>query len=102
MYKAFDAETDEPTHTREHNPFHAPFVHVMETLGEPLTPLFQYAPGQFVYVHDKAYETNPLAARECCIQDVTGAPLEIVVYPCNRPDQAFTVAQDKLSAPIMV
>lgn len=102
MYKQFDPATDEPLHALDRSPFHTASVHVMETLGEPLSPIFTYRPGMYVYVHDHAYETNPLAAQECCIQDVSNAPLEIVVYPCNRPDQAFTVAQDKLSAPIWV
>lgn len=102
MHKEFNALRDEPVHTRERKPFHVPSVHVMETMGEPLSPVFAYHPGMYVYVHNHAFETNPLAAQECCITDVSNAPLEITVYPCNRPDQAFTVAQDKLSAPIWV
>lgn len=74
----------------------------METLVEPVSPTFQYEVGQFVYVHDHAYETNPLAARECVIVSVEAAPLDIVVAPCNHPEEAFSVPQDRLSAPIWV
>jgi len=102
MYKQFNAKTDEPVHALDRKVFHAPGVHVMETLGEPLSPFFTYQPGMYVYVHDHALETNPLAAQECVIEDVTNAPLEIVVAPCNHPEAAFTVSQDKLSAPIWV
>lgn len=86
---------------RETRPYATPGVRVMETEGHPVSPYFQYAPGMYVYVHDHAYETNPLAARECCVIDVTNAPLEIVVQPCNS-DELITVSQDKLSAPIWV
>lgn len=79
---------------------HADVTHVMGTLIEPVKP-YMYLVGQYVYVHQRAYETNPLDARECRIEDVSGAPLEIVVRPCNS-DELLTVAQDKLSAPIVV
>lgn len=82
-------------------PYAAPSVRVMETEGHPVTPYFQYDPGQYVYVHEHAYETNPGAARECLILDVTNAPLEILVRPCNS-DDTFIVSQDKLSSPIHV
>lgn len=89
-------------HQFDRLPSHEDYAHVMETLVLPRTPFEQYHPGQFVYVHDHAYETNGLAARECVIVNVDNAPLEIVVHPCNHPEQAFVVAQDKLSAPIEV
>lgn len=82
-------------------PYAADGVHVMETEGHPLDCHFRYAPGMYVYVHQHAYETNPGAAQECCIVDVTNAPLEIIVRPCNS-DETITVAQDKLSSPIYV
>ena len=97
----FDPATDEPSHVRDTEPTHAPYAHVMDTLIQPPAG-FAYQPGMFVYVHDHAYETNPLAAYECCIDDVSGAPLEIVVHPCNHPEKAFRVPQDRLSAPIWV
>jgi hypothetical protein len=100
-YKPFDAVRDEPQHTRDHKPFHQDHAKVMETLIEPVSAHFQYVVGQYVYVHQHAYETNDLSARECCIVDVTNAPLEITVRPCNS-DELITVAQDKLSAPIWV
>jgi len=86
---------------RETRPYATDVVHVMETEGHPRSADFQYQPGMYVYVHDHAYETNPLAALECLIIDVTNAPLEIVVETCNG-ERMFTVAQDKLSAPIWV
>lgn len=79
---------------------HADHTTVMHTLVEPVAPLM-YAVGQYVYVHPHAFETTDLAARECMIESVEGAPLEIVVRPCNS-DELITVAQDKLSAPIWV
>lgn len=82
-------------------PYPAPYVHVMETEGHPESPWFMYRPGMYVYVHPHAFETAQLAARECCVVDVSRAPLEIVVRPCNS-DELITVAQDKLSAPIVV
>jgi len=81
---------------------HADHTTVMRTLVEPVTPYEQYQPGQYVYVHPHALATADLAAVECLIVNTDLAPLEIVVHPCNHPEQAFTVAQDKLSAPIWV
>lgn len=98
----FDPATDEPQHTREPKPFHAPFVKVMETLGEPESPFFRYSVGQYVYLHSHAYETNGLDALECVIVDVSRQPLEIKVSPCNHPEDVRTVCADKLSAPIYV
>lgn len=89
----------EPVHQRDARPYATQGVHVMETEGHPVSPLFQYEPGMYVYVHAHAYETNPLQARECCVVDVVNAPLEITVRPCNS-DETITVSQDKLSAPI--
>lgn len=86
---------------RQTRPYPAQGVHVMETEGHPATATFEYAAGMYVYVHPHAYETNPLAVRECLIVDTTNAPLEIVVQPCNS-DEMITVSQDKLSAPIWV
>lgn len=74
----------------------------METLVEPETPFYRYQVGMFVYVHEHAYETNALAAKECVIINVDNAPLAIMVHPCNHPELAFEVSQDKLSAPIYV
>lgn len=91
----------EPERQYDHAPSHAAGAHVMETLVEPASPLYLYQAGQYVYVHQHAYETNALAAQECLILDTTNAPLEIVVQPCNS-DDSFVVAQDKLSAPIIV
>lgn len=91
----------EPQHTRELRPFHQAYAHVMETLAMPLSATFRYEVGMYVYVHEHAYETNSLSAQECVIEDVTNAPLEITVRPCNG-ETAFTVCQDKLSAPIWV
>ena len=91
-----------PRHQFDHAPSHAERARVMETLVEPMTPLYQYQVGQYVYVHEHAYETNALAARECLIVDMSNAPLAIMVQPCNHPEQCFEVAQDKLSAPIYV
>lgn len=98
----FNPSTDEPQHTRDKTPQHALQAHVMETLLIPESPAFRYGAGMYVYVHDHAYETNPLSALECLIMDVTNQPLEIKVAPCNHPEQAFTVCADKLSAPIYV
>lgn len=92
---------DTSPRARETAPFHTSSVHVMETLGEPQTPYFRYEVGMYVYLHDHAYEVNPLAARECMVEDVVNAPLEIIVRPCNS-DELITVAQDRLSAPIRV
>lgn len=81
---------------------HANVTHVMNTLVEPVRATFEYQVGQYVYVHSHADEHNPLDALECCIDDVTGAPLAIIVTPCNHPEAQFTVCQDRLSAPIQV
>jgi hypothetical protein len=98
----FEPATDEPQHVRDRKPFHADRAKVMETLIEPTSPTFAYQPGMYVYVHQGAYNTNPLDAQECLITDVDNAPLAIVVAPCNHPEQAFEVRQDQLSAPIYV
>lgn len=87
---------------RAERPYGAASVHVMETEGHPLSPTYEYQVGQYVYVHPHAYETNPLAARECLIVNVDNAPLAIMVQPCNHPEETFEVTQDKLSAPIYV
>lgn len=100
--RKFDPEATGPQHAYDHNVTHAPFAHVMETLVEPPNATFQYQPGMFVYVHEHAYNRNPMDAVECCVEDVTGAPLEIVVTPCNHPELTRTVRQDQLSAPIWV
>jgi len=81
---------------------HADHTHVMGTLIEPTSPYFPYEPGMYVYMHPSAFETGDLRAVECLVVNVDLAPLEIVVHPCNHPEQAVTVAQDKLSAPIWV
>ena len=81
---------------------HANATHVMGTLVEPMSAYYPYAVGQYVYVHPHAFETADLAAIECVIVNVDRAPLEIVVHPCNHPEDLRTVAQDKLSAPIWV
>lgn len=98
----FNPDTDEPAHAYSRTVTHAPFAHVMETMVEPTDCHFQYMPGMYVYVHEHAMNTNPGDALECCIEDVTGAPLEIIVTPCNHPEQTFTARQDQLSAPIWV
>lgn len=98
----FNPATDEPLHVRDQRPSHGINARVMETLVEPVDPGFRYAPGMYVYVHDHAYETNGLSALECLITNVDNAPLAIMVQPCNHPEQAFEVCQDKLSAPIYV
>lgn len=98
----FDPKTDEPQYANAHHIVHADYARVMETMVEPRDPHFQYQPGMYVYVHEKAFNTNGLDALECCIDDVTGAPLEIVVTPCNHPELTRTVRQDQLSAPIWV
>lgn len=78
-------------------------TYVMQTLVEPdHRATFRYQVGQYVFVHRHAIETNSLDALECRIEDVTAAPMEIIVAPCNHPEQAFSVSQDKLSAPIWV
>lgn len=79
---------------------HADHTVVMGTLVEPVAP-YVYSVGQYVYVHPHAFETDDLAARECMVENVDRAPLEIVVRPCNS-DELITVTQDKLSAPIWV
>lgn len=84
------------------NVTHADHTQVMGTLVEPTTPFFQYLPGMYAYVHPSAYETGDLRAVECLVVNTDLAPLEIVVHPCNHPEKAFTVSQDKLSAPIWV
>lgn len=98
----FQPRIDEPQHAWDKTPQHAPHAKVMETLVVPESPTFRYGAGMYVYVHDHAYETNPLAARECVITDCTNQPLEIKVAPCNHPEQEFTVCADRLSAPIYV
>lgn len=101
-HHTFNPQTDEPTHWRDKRPAHADRARVMETLVEPESCHFRYAVGMYVYVHSHAYETNGLDARECLITNVDNAPLAIMVQPCNHPEQAFEVSQDKLSAPIYV
>lgn len=82
---------------------HADVTHVMGTLVGPVHRAdFPYRVGQYVYVHSHAVERNDLDAVECRIEDVTGAPLAIVVCPCNHPEETFTTPQDRLSAPIEV
>jgi len=98
----FNAATDEPVHSYDHKITHAPYAHVMETLVEPESCRYTYMINQYVYVHHSAYNTNGLDALECRIVNVDNAPLEIIVEPCNHPEQAFTVRQDQLSAPIWV
>lgn len=98
----FNPEESGPQHAYDHHVTHAPYARVMETLVEPANPHFQYQPGMYVYVHDHAFNENPMDALECVIDDVTGAPLEIVVTPCNHPELTRTVRQDQLSAPIWV
>lgn len=98
----FNPATDEPAHAYDRKISHAPSAHVMETMVEPMDPHFRYQPGMYVYVHTEAFNTNPLDALECRIDDVTKAPLEIVVTPCNHPELTRTVRQDQLSAPIWV
>lgn len=98
----FDPEESGPQHAYDHHVAHEDYARVMETLVEPKDPRFPYAPGMYVYVHAKAFNLNPMDALECVIEDVTGAPLEIVVTPCNHPELTRTVRQDQLSAPIWV
>lgn len=78
-------------------------AHVMETLTEPVhRATFAYQPGQYVFVHTHAVETNELDALECLILNVDLAPLEIMVHPCNHPEDVRVVRQDQLSAPLWV
>lgn len=98
----FDPAADEPQHVYDHKVSHAPYAHVMETLVRPVSAHFQYQPGMFVYVHKTAASENPVDALECCIEDVTDAPLRILVTPCNHPELTHYVRQDQLSAPIWV
>jgi hypothetical protein len=98
----FDPAMDEPVHSYDRKVSHAPSAHVMETMVEPADAHFRYQPGMYVYVHAKAFNTNALDALECLIDDVTNAPLEIIVTPCNHPELTRTVRQDQLSAPIWV
>lgn len=98
----FDPVTDEPEFANLHHPHHAQSAQVMETLVVPTDPHFQYESGMYVYVHGHAFNTNSLDALECRVEDATGAPLEIVVTPCNHPELTRTVRQDQLSAPIRV
>lgn len=78
-------------------------THVMDTLIEPAHRAhFTYAPGQYVFVHTHAVETAELDALECLIINVDLAPLEIMVHPCNHPEDVRVVRQDQLSAPIYV
>lgn len=81
---------------------HADVTHVMGTLTEPVSPFYRYHAGQYVYVHQSACNHSELDALECYITDVSGAPLEIKVFPCNHPEDVRTVRQDQLSAPIEV
>lgn len=98
----FNPTTDEPGHAYDHTVTHAPYARVMETLVEPDSCHYAYAVNQYVYVHGSAYNTNPLSALECRIVNVDNAPLEIMVQPCNHPEQTFAARQDQLSAPIWV
>lgn len=81
---------------------HADHTYVMDTLCVPADPHYRFYPGQYVYVHSHAAEHNDFDAVESVIEDVSGAPFEIVVTPCNHPELTHTVSQDKLSAPIQV
>jgi hypothetical protein len=98
----FNPATDEPAHSYDRKISHASYARVMETMVTPVDPNFQYQPGMYVYVHAHAFNTNALDALECCVENVDGAPLEIVVTPCNHPELTRTVRQDQMSAPIWV
>lgn len=98
----FDPVTDEPEFAYSRKIHHKPYARVMETMVEPVDAHFQYQPGMYVYVHGHAFNTDPGDALECCIEDVTNAPLEIIVTPCNHPELTRAVRQDQLSAPIWV
>lgn len=98
----FEPSADEPQHSYDRHVSHASYAHVMETMVAPVNARFAYQPGMYVYVHGSAYCDNPLDSLECLITDVSGAPLRIMVQPCNHPEQAHEVRQDQLSAPILV
>lgn len=102
VHHTFDPNTSEPQHANAQRPYHCNVCRTMETMGVPNNSDFRYVPGQFVYVHEHAYNTNPMDALECVIEDVTDAPLRILVTPCNHPELSHYVRQDQLSAPIMV